>query len=94
MDIYGQIATKIIEQQELVIGPVAVQQAQEVEGLVVNWGDEHSVVVDQVRAPELIDKLVGQYAELFGQIAIVTSKEVASRYSSQLTPDKIPKSLQ
>ena len=36
MDIYGQIAERIIVEQEKIIGPVAVEQARKVPGLTVN----------------------------------------------------------
>lgn len=95
MDLYNQIAQKIIEAQEQVIGPVAVQQASFVNGLVLDWDKNHSVVVsDKPHASEMIDQLVSQYEVLFGPIARETSKEAALRYSSQLPPDQIPKSLQ
>jgi|GEM_PF-6037695 len=35
MDVYNEIATKIIERQEAVMGPIAVEQAKSVSGLEV-----------------------------------------------------------
>jgi hypothetical protein len=95
MDLYAQIAQKIVEAQEQVIGPVAVEQARAVVGLTVEWDKDHSVAVaDQKNASQLIDQLVGQYEELFGPIAVETCKEATRRYAAQLPPDQIPKSLQ
>lgn len=93
MDLYTQIAQKIIEAQEQVIGPVAISQAQDVQWLTVNWEDGHAVTVDRQHATESIDELVAQYEDLFGPIARETSKEVTLRYVAQLPPDQIPKSL-
>lgn len=93
MELYTQIAQKIIEAQEQVIGPVALQQASDVQGITLNWEEGHTVTVDQLHASESIDQLVGQYEELFGRIAREMSKEVTLRYVAQLPPDQIPKSL-
>lgn len=92
MDLYNQIAQKIIEAQEQIIGPVAIQQAERVPLLVVDWQD-HKVSINGNGA-QVIDELVEQYKELFGQIAVQTCRESASRYLAQLPPDKLPKSLQ
>ncbi len=91
-DIYTNIATKIIEQQETIIGPVAVEQAKGVTALTVDW-PKHSVSITG-SATQAIDDLVRQYKELFGQIAVETCKEAVSKYLSQLAPENQPKSLQ
>ncbi len=91
MDVYAQIATKIIAQQETIIGPVAVEQAEAVSGLKVDW-DNHKVTVSGDEA-SVINKLVGQYKELFGKISVEVCKEAASKLISQLPADKQPSSL-
>lgn len=91
MEVFNQIATKIIEQQQTIIGPVAVEQAKSVKGLKVDW-DKHSVTVTGDGAA-VIDKLVSQYKELFGKISVEVCKEAASKLISQLPADQRPKSL-
>ncbi|MGZ6005036.1 MAG: hypothetical protein ACXWLH_02695 [Candidatus Saccharimonadales bacterium] len=91
MEVYNQIATKIIEQQQTIIGPVAIEQAKGVSGLKIDW-DKHSVVVSG-NGPAVIDKLVDQYKELFGKISVEVCKEAASKLVSQLPADEQPKSL-
>lgn len=91
MDVYSQIAEKIIGQQEAIIGPVAVQRAQLVSNLKVDW-PKHTVSVGGT--PQVtIDALVAQYKELFGQIAVETCKEAAATYLAKLTPEQLPPSL-
>lgn len=90
-ELFDQIAEKIIEQQEAIIGPIAVDQAKLVEQLKINWA-EHDVDIagDPGKA---IDLLVAQYKELFGQIAVQTCKEAAEKILAELPSDKRPKSL-
>ena len=91
MDVYAQIAAKIIAQQETIIGPVAIEQAKSVSGLKVDWS-KHQVTVSG-NEQSVIDKLVAQYQELFGKISVEVCKEAASKLISQLPEDKQPKSL-
>ena len=91
MEVYNEIAAKIIEQQQTIIGPVAVEQAKAVSGLKVDW-DKHQVTVSGNGA-DVIDKLVSQYKELFGKISVEVCKEAASKLVSQLPADQQPKSL-
>ncbi len=89
MDIYAQIAEKIIEHQETVVGPVAVQQAQQVSSLKIDWPRHQvSIIGDE---PAAIDQLVGQYEVLFGPLAIAVCKEAAAKVG--IAADKLPKSL-
>ena len=37
MDLFEQIVVKIIQQQEAIIGPIAVEQAKQVKKLKIDW---------------------------------------------------------
>ena|SRR5581483_4994232 len=89
--LFEHIVEKIIAQQESIIGPIAVERAQLVKKLSVDW-PKHSVSVsgDPTAA---VDELVERYKELFGQIAVETCKEAVSNLVSQLPADEQPKSL-
>lgn len=91
MDVFAQIAEKIIEQQESIIGPVAVEQAKQVAKLKIDW-PKHAVSISS-DPQAAIDALVEQYKELFGQIAVETCKEAAAQLLSQLKPEQQPSSL-
>ncbi|MES2971065.1 MAG: hypothetical protein V4702_01960 [Patescibacteria group bacterium] len=91
MDIYAQIITKIIEQQESIIGPVAIQQAQQITGIKVDWPN-HQVVI-QGDAKATINSLIEQYKTLFGQIAVEVSKDAVAKLTSQLSDAQLPESL-
>ena len=92
MDVYAQIAQTIIERQEAIIGPIAIEQAKQVVGIDVDWAKhEVRLVGDQLK---VIDDLVSKYKELFGQISVEVCKEAASKLTAGMTGEKLPKSLQ
>ena len=91
MDIYAQIAVKIIQSQEAIIGPIAVEQAQQVKDISVDW--EHQAVEvtgDKVGA---IESLIQKYKDLFGHISVEVSKQAAGSLMSKLPADGLPESL-
>jgi hypothetical protein len=90
-ELFAQIAEKIIEQQEAIIGPVAVERARQVKELVVDW-PRHEIDIDG-NPQQAIDGLVEKYKELFGQIAVQVSREAAASFLAQLPADQQPKSL-
>jgi len=91
MDVYAQICESIIRHQEAIIGPVAIEQAEQVPDLQVDWAN-HKVTVggDPVT---VIDALVQAYKNLFGQISVEVSKEAAGSLLAQLHPDHLPQTL-
>jgi len=91
MDTYSKLAVAIITEQEKVIGPVAVSQAEQVEGLKLNWGDKSVKIEGEPK--HVIDRLVEQYKALFGKISVEVCKEAVGRQVQQLSPDQMPASL-
>jgi hypothetical protein len=89
--VFDQIAKKIIEQQETIIGPVAIEQAKQISGLKIDW-PKHSVDI-KGNPQAVIDDLIKQFKELFGQIAVQVSKEAAGSMLAKLPADQIPSSL-
>ena len=92
MDIYAQLAKNIIEAQETLIGPVAVMQAEKVSGLMVDWPHDHDVKVTS-KGTDVINDLVAQYKELFGQISVQVCKEAVGRLVGKMAADELPASL-
>ncbi|HSX47248.1 MAG TPA: hypothetical protein VLF63_00595 [Patescibacteria group bacterium] len=91
MDVYAQIAIKIIKGQETIIGPVAIEQARRVPHLKVDW-DKQEVKLEGDEA-KVLDTLIEVYKELFGEISVEVSKEAASSLIGQIDKAKIPDSL-
>ena len=91
MDVYSQIVQRIIKQQESIIGPIAVEQAEHIHNLRLDWGKKDVSVSGD--GAKVIDDLVGQYKELFGKISVEVCKEAAGPLMSQLPAGKLPKTL-
>ncbi len=91
MDAYPEIAKRIIEEQEAIIGPVAIEQAEQVPGLDLDWANRHVVVTGPGK--QVINQLVLQYTSLFGQASVEVCKEAASKITSRLSPEQLPESL-
>ena len=91
MDIYAQIVVKIIKAQETIIGPVAIEQAQQVSSLKIDW--QHQQVDISGDEADAIDRLIDKYKTLFGQISTEVSKEAAASLLGKLSPDDVPKAL-
>lgn len=91
MDIFAQIAQNIIEKQEAIIGPVAVEQAEHVPNLEVDWQKRQVAISGNGKAA--INNLVRSYQALFGQISVEVSKEAAAKLLNQLPSEQLPEAL-
>lgn len=91
MDVYAQIAVRIIKSQEAIIGPIAIEQAGQVANLQVNWAKEEVSIKGDHAA--VIDKLIEQYKQLFGQISVEVSREAAGSLVGKLPANALPKAL-
>jgi hypothetical protein len=88
MDIYAQMAAKIIKEQESIIGPIALEQARKVTGLNVDWQKQEVNIAGDESA--ILEKLVEQYQHLFGQTSVEVCKDAVKSLKSEIPPDKMP----
>jgi len=88
MDIFAQLVEKIISEQESIIGPIAVEQAQRVPGLKVNYS-KHEISFEGDKS-QAIEKLIEIYKELFGQASVEVCKEAVRSIISQIPSDQVP----
>ena len=88
MDIYGQIAVKIIQGQETIIGPVAIEQAERIDHLKLDW-EHHEATIDGDKV-SVIENLINAYKNLFGQISVEVSKQAAGSLMAQLPANAVP----
>ncbi len=89
---FDQIPEKIIEEQELVIGPLAWSEAGKVQGLRVDRS-RHEAAFTNGDPKEAINKLVAQYERLFGRASREVCREAVVDILAHLPPSEIPSSL-
>jgi hypothetical protein len=92
MTYLDHIAEKIIEEQELVIGPLAWSEAEKVQGLQVNYV-RHEVALLNGDPKETVNRLVGQYERLFGRASHEVCKEAVANLIKGLAQADVPSSL-
>lgn len=90
MDVLTQMAEKIIKEQEVIIGPVAFEQAKKVDGLEVSDGGKVKI---NGTAKDVLKHLVEQYEKLFGRTSIEVCKEAVKGIVSQAPKDQVPQIL-
>lgn len=88
MSIYDQFATNIIKEQELIMGPVAWEQASRVSGLRIDAA-QHQVSIEG-NGKEVLEKLVSQYEQLFGPASREVCRDAVRPLLGQMTPEEIP----
>ena len=93
MEIFNQIATKIILEQELVIGPMAWSEAQKVIGLVITTERGSEVRITNLDPGLAVDQLVGRYERLFGRASHEVCREAVASLIANMKPEEIPASL-
>lgn len=91
MTILQTMAIRIIQEQELIIGPIAWDEAKKVQGMTVDYGT-HSVTLQQDE-PAVLDKLVAQYERLFGRASREVCREAVRDIISEVPQDKLPAAL-
>jgi hypothetical protein len=91
MDIFAQIADRIIKEQEAIIGPIALEQAQKVPGITF---DEvrHEVAISGDKKTTL-ENLVRQYEKLFGPASVEVCKEAVKTLVSKAPTNEVPSLL-
>ena len=90
IDVFSQVAEKIIKEQENIIGPVALEQARKVEGLEVESDSNVKIVGN---AKDVLGKLVGQYEKLFGRASVEVCREAVRGMISQEQKEQLPQIL-
>jgi len=90
---FPQLVSKIIKEQELVIGPLAWDEARKVQGLHVLDEKKGEVTLENGDPKGIIDKLVAQYERLFGRASHEVCRESVKDLIKEMSPEEIPSSL-
>ena len=85
------IAEKIIQEQALVIGPLAWSEARKVSGLQI--GTDQRVMVQNGDPKAAIDRLVAQYERLCGRASHEVCKEAVASLIRGMPQADVPASL-
>ena len=93
LSIFDQISIRIIKEQELVIGPVAWEEAKKVSGSHIVDQNAGTVTFDG-DPKEVLNRLVAQYSRLFGQVSKEVCKEAVQDLLAELPSGDIPDNLQ
>lgn len=86
-----KIPIKIIKEQELVIGPLAWDEASKVKGLVVD--QSNSSVTFSGDAKEAVNGLVSQYERIFGRASHEVCRSAVRDIVFHMNPEEVPSSL-
>lgn len=87
MDPYVEAVSRIIKEQQSIIGPVAIDQANKVTGLSV--GGIEDIKITGIKK-DVLGSLVNQYSKLFGKASIEVCKEAFEPFSDKIPSSDIP----
>lgn len=93
MDAFNKITVKIIKEQELIIGPLAWDEAEKVRGLHVVDSQKGQITFEAGDPKEIVDRLVSQYERLFGRASHEVCRDAVASILAELSPSEIPLSL-
>lgn len=83
-----QLASRIIKEQELIIGPLAWDEAKKVPGLRLDVA-EHAAHVEG-DTPVVLGALVTRYERLFGKASREVCRDAVRPFLSQISQEEIP----
>lgn len=90
---FDSIASSIIKEQQLIIGPLAWSEAKKVSGLSVVSQERGEVRVEGGDPKNVIDRLVTQYERLFGRASHEVCKEAVASLIRGMPQADVPASL-
>ena len=82
-----QAVSRIIKEQQAIIGPVAIDQAKKVAGLEVGGADDVKMTGNK---KEVLTNLVNQYAKLFGRASVEVCKEAFESVADKIPASDVP----
>ncbi len=86
MEKYKNAIKYILQEQELIIGPVAKDLAKQVEGVKITDND----IIITSDPKDTLQKVISQFQSLFGQLSIEVSKQVIKTKGLKFEPGELP----
>lgn len=90
MSAYNTIISSILKEQKSVIGPLAIELANTVEGLKVEGVNEVKIKGDP---KNVIKALVKEYESLFGHASVEVCKDAVRTIKPPVEPSELPEIL-
>lgn len=90
MDPVAQVASKIIKEQQAIIGPIALDQAKKVSGMAVTSADDVKITGNK---KEALSNLVKQFEKLFGQASVQVCKDAFAPFADKIPAADVPDML-
>lgn len=87
-----QMSVRIIKEQELIIGPVAWEEAGKVPGLKI-LDEKKGDIAFEGDPKVILDKLIAQYARLFGRASNEVCKEAVKDLLASVPKEQLPENL-
>ncbi len=88
MATYDEMVIRIIEEQALIIGPLAWEQAGKVTGLRIDVAKHEASIEGDTK--EVLERLVAQYEKLFGAASREVCRDAVRPLLSQVPETDIP----
>ena len=87
MNPVAQGASRIIKEQQAIIGPIALDQAKKVSGMQVASADDVKITGNN---KEVLNNLVSQYEKLFGKASVEVCREAFEPFSDKIPAAEVP----
>lgn len=88
------VVKSIVEHQQLVIGPLAVEQANKVAGISISYGANLQVKVTGSDTEKILTELVSQYEQLFGRASVEVCRDAVKEIKPKVDSAVLPQILQ
>lgn len=92
MDTFAELAQKIIHEQENIIGPIAIEQARKVPGLII--GDNAQDIRFNGDQKSVLETLVEKYRDLFGNASVEVCRNATKDFLTKIPHEQLPPLLQ
>ncbi|OGK31836.1 hypothetical protein A3D08_01605 [Candidatus Roizmanbacteria bacterium RIFCSPHIGHO2_02_FULL_43_11] len=94
MDKLDVIIESIVRHQENVVGPLAIEQANEVDGVLVTDDGKVRVTLKKTSSPKkVLESLVKRYEMLFGQASVEVCKDAIKEAGVKIDAKELPEIL-
>jgi hypothetical protein len=88
------IIRSIVKHQEMVIGPLAFVQANQVAGLSVSQTGSVTLTSKNTDTKKLLEQLVKEYEKLFGRASVEVCRDAVKEARADVSKDELPDILQ